>query len=564
MQYRILYHTCPQITTLNCRYKGQYPILVVDMIYTGVKSHIVSEQKLNSTAILSAIASGLLLTASFPDLGYSWIAWFALFPLLFTAGNLCPRHALLVGFIAGFSHYTTLIYWLISTMSDYGHVPVPICIILLFLLSGYLSLYIALFTFTLSRFRPVNASYLLLVPVLWVALEYLRTFLFTGFPWELLGHSQYNILPIIQLSDITGVYGISFLIALVNAAVLLTGLFLTGKDKHGSPLISKTTAFTSMGITILCLSLVIFYGYFRINKMDHLKSVAKKKKIAVVQGNVDQSLKWEASFQLETIDKYLRLSFASGKDKPELIVWPETATPFYFLHRYEKKLSSMVQQGIKQAGVWFLIGSPANVVENETELYLNSAYLMDPEGREVGRYDKVHLVPYGEYIPLRKLFPFVDKLVYGIGDFSSGKKGTTVSWNDVKLGVQICFEVIFPGLSRAAVKNGADILINITNDAWFGRTAAPYQHLSMTIFRAVENRKALVRCANTGISCFVGPSGRIFSPTPLYSDEVVTREVPVMKTEPTLYTRYGDFFAILCTVTAFLLLSLQYFKNSTQ
>jgi apolipoprotein N-acyltransferase len=529
-----------------------------------LKIHIVSEEKVNSTVICSAIASGLLLTASFPDFGYSWIAWFALFPLLYTSRNLCPRHALFTGFIAGFSHYITLIYWLISTMNDYGHVPVPICIILLFLLSGYLSLYIALFTFALSRFGPVNASYLVLVPVLWVAVEYLRTFLFTGFPWELLGHSQYAILPVIQLSDITGVYGISFLVALVNAAILLTGLFLSGKDKHDRVLISKSTAFTSMGITILCLCLVIFYGYFRINKMDHLGSLAEKKKIAVVQGNVDQSLKWEKSFQLETIDKYLRLSFASGKDKPELIVWPETATPFYFLHTYEEKLSSVVQKGIKKAGVWFIIGSPANVVENETDLYLNSAYLMDPEGREKGRYDKVHLVPYGEYIPLRKWFPFVDKLVHGIGDFSSGKKGSTISWKDVKLGVQICFEVIFPDLARASVKNGADILINITNDAWFGRTSAPYQHLSMTIFRAVENRKALVRCANTGISCFVGPSGRIFSPTSLYSDEVVTREVPVMKTEPTVYTRFGDFFAILCTVAAFLLTALHYFKNSTQ
>ena len=204
------------------------------------------------------------------------------------------------------------------------------------------------------------------------------------------------------------------------------------------------------------------------------------------------------------------------------------------------------------------------MVDNETELYLNSAYLMDPEGKEAGRYDKVHLVPYGEYVPLRKWFPFVDKLVYGIGDFSSGKKGSILSWKDVKLGVQICFEVIFPDLARASVKNGADILINITNDAWFGRSSAPYQHLSMTIFRAVENRRALVRCANTGISCFVGPSGRIFSPTPLYSDEVVTRDIPIMRTEPTFYTQFGDVFAIFCTIAAFLLVALHHLKKSTK
>jgi apolipoprotein N-acyltransferase len=295
--------------------------------------------------------------------------------------------------------------------------------------------------------------------------------------------------------------------------------------------------------------------------MDQEQTKAEKKRIAVVQGNVDQSLKWETSFQLETIDKYLDLSFFSLKDSPELIIWPETATPFYFLHPYENKLSAIVQQGIKYAGAWFLIGSPANVQQKGSELYLNSAYLMDPEAKEIGRYDKVHLVPYGEYVPLRKWFPFVDKLVYGIGDFSSGKKGSTLSWKDVKLGVQICFEVIFPGLARASVNNGADILINITNDAWFGRSSAPYQHLSMTIFRAVENRRALVRCANTGISCFIGPSGRIFSPTPLYSDEVLTREVPVMKTEPTIYTRFGDLFAIMCLGASVTLMALTYIQR---
>ncbi len=449
-------------------------------------------------------------------------------------------------------------------MSDYGHLPIPICVILLFLLSGYLSLYIALFTTALSRFRPVNASYLLLIPVLWVAAEYLRSFLFTGFPWELLGHSQFNILPVIQMSDITGVYGISFLIALVNADVFLIGLCLSEKDRHGNLLVSKKTAIVSVGVTALCLCLVISYGYIRINKIDYLESVAKTKKIAVVQGNVDQSLKWKPSYQLETINKYMGLSFSALKDNPELIVWPETATPFYFLHKYENKLSTTVQKGIKKTGSWFLIGSPASVVDGGSKKYFNSAYLLDPEGNNAGRYDKVHLVPYGEYVPLKKLFPFVDKLVVGIGDFNSGTKGGTISWNNLKLGVQICFEIIFPDLARAAVKNGADILINITNDAWFGRTSAPYQHLSMTVFRAVENRKALVRCANTGISCFVGPSGRISSTTSLYSDEFITRNVPVMKTEPTLYTRFGDIFAIFCTAAAFILMALKYFKRFPQ
>lgn len=519
-----------------------------------------SDRHITGIAILPAIFSGLLFTASFPDIGYHWMAWFAFFPLLFAARQRPIRQAFLIGFIAGFTHYTTLLYWLVPTMNGYGHIPIALCVVLLFLLAGYLALHVALFTVVFSCFRTARLLLLIIIPVSWVSVEYLRTILFTGFPWELLGYSQFNVLPIIQISDITGVYGVSFLVALVNAALFLVGLCLAGDARAGTTPVSRTTAALSVGISALALGLVIAYGYVRINKIDYFRSVAKKTNIAVVQGNVDQSLKWETFYQLATINKYLGLSFNASEDNPDLIVWPETATPFYFLHKYEKKFTAIVQHGIQKAGTWFLIGSPASIAECGAIKYMNSAYLVDPEGRQADRYDKVHLVPYGEYVPLRQWFPFVDKLVAGIGDFSSGEKGSTIAWNGLKLGPQICFEIIFPDLARAAVQNGAAILVNITNDAWFGRTSAPYQHLSMTVFRAVENRKALVRCANTGISCFVGPAGRITAPTSLYTDAVVTQPVPVMKTEPTFYTRLGDLFALLCAAAALLLMGLNRFK----
>ena len=178
-------------------------------------------------------------------------------------------------------------------------------------------------------------------------------------------------------------------------------------------------------------------------------------------------------------------------------------------------------------------------------MYYNSAYLLGPSGEVLGKYDKVHLVPYGEYVPLRRFFPFLGKLVEAVGDFESGKQGQVLSFNTEKLGVLICFEAIFPELARAAVRNGAQLLVNITNDAWFGTSSAPYQHLSMAVFRSVENHRAMVRAANTGISAFIDPAGRLLDKTPLFQEAVQTHSLPLMR-EQTLYARHGDLFAIGC------------------
>ena len=176
---------------------------------------------------------------------------------------------------------------------------------------------------------------------------------------------------------------------------------------------------------------------------------------------------------------------------PDLVVWPETATPFYFLSN--TRLSGMVKKGVRLAGSSFLIGSPAFTSKGNILRYYNSAYLLNPDGRVSAKYDKAHLVPFGEYVPFKKWVPFLGKIVENVGDFKTGRKGDTLRWGNHRLGVQICFEVIFPKLSRAMVQNGANLLVNITNDAWFGRTSAPYQHFSMAVFRAVENKRSLIR-----------------------------------------------------------------------
>jgi apolipoprotein N-acyltransferase len=277
-------------------------------------------------------------------------------------------------------------------------------------------------------------------------------------------------------------------------------------------------------------------------------------RIAVVQGNIDQAIKWNPAFQIDTVQKYNRLSSSIIDQGPDLIVWPESATPFYFL--YDIKPSELVLDGIQQTAKDYLIGSPSFVRKDEVVHYFNSAYLISPKTKTMGKYDKTHLVPFGEYVPFKKWLPFLGKIVAQVGDFESGKKGNTLSWKNHRIGVQICYEIIFPGLSRAMVRNNAALLINITNDAWFGKTSGPYQHFSMTVFRAVENRRSLVRAANTGISGFIDPAGRVMASTALLKEAAVTQTVPLLK-EKTVYTNIGDLFAQVCLAIVLLLSLLE-------
>jgi apolipoprotein N-acyltransferase len=487
-----------------------------------------------------AITSGLLLTASFPKIGISKLAWVALVPLLGIISDSSPKEAFRLGVITGLSHYLTLLYWLINTMMTYGYLPVWVAVPLLFLLAAYLSLYIGVFSMVLSLCRKPLYG-MMMAPALWVALEYLRTFLLTGFPWGLLGYSQVNYLHMIQIADIFGVYGVSFLVVFANGVFCLTPLFPPFL-KGGRGDLGKSWEW-GLFTLILLIAGASGYGIWQINRFDALAKSSPSARITVVQGNIPQTEKWDQAFRTSTVLKYLDLSLSAAKEKPDLVVLPETALPFYFL--YDPILTKLVQEGIRSADTHFLIGSPAFLEKaNETEYY-NSAYLIAPDGNSKGRYDKVHLVPYGEYVPLKKWMPFLGKIVEHVGDFKSGKKGSTLQSGNLSLGLQICYEIVFPALSGAMAENGATLLVNITNDAWFGTSSAPYQHFDMAVFRTVENKRALVRSANTGISGFIDPAGRIIAATPLFKEAAVTRTVPLIQ-QKTIYTRFGDWFAIIC------------------
>jgi apolipoprotein N-acyltransferase len=294
-----------------------------------------------------------------------------------------------------------------------------------------------------------------------------------------------------------------------------------------------------------CVVLAVIYGYghFRTANIRESLKKASPMEVTLVQGNIDQNIKWDARYQSETLNIYRSLSLSAIPAPDGLIVWPETAAPFYF--ERPDPLREAVIHLARISGRPLLFGSPSYEDENGRVSFMNSAYLLRPDGVVAGRYDKVHLVPYGEYVPLRQFFPFIGKLVAGIGDFRPGKGFDPLVSDGRRLGVLICYEGIFPEAARDYKRNRADLLVNITNDAWFGRTSAPYQHLSMTVFRAVENRLYLVRAANTGVSAVIDPTGVILSRTGVFERTVLKGEVKFID-EKSFYASYGDLFVYLC------------------
>ncbi len=510
----------------------------------------------NRINLLLAVLSGVLLTGAFPKIGMDWLAWIALVPLLLAIANLSVKESFRIGFIAGLIHYLTLLYWVVPVMRTYGFLPLYLSIVILFLFAAVLALFPAVFCTALTAIASTPLRCLVAIPLLWVALEYVRTFVFTGFPWELLGHSQYLRLHLIQIADLFGAYGVSFLIALSNTAVFSAMTFIT-RNTWRDRRITKSVLVCAIMLLAAGLLLTLVYGSRRLNTTDRLAAASPTARIAVVQPNVEQAVKWDLAFQAATIKTNNRLSLAAKPENPDLIVWPESATPFYLF--YDKEPTQRVLEGIQQSDADFLIGSPSFARKDGNIVYYNSAYLIRPKLKTISKYDKAHLVPYGEYVPFKRWFPFLGKVVAQVGDFQPGEPGKIMPWEKGAIGVQICYEIIFPGLSRAMVKNNAVLLINITNDAWFGTTSGPYQHFSMTVFRAVENRRALARAANTGISGFIDPAGRILSATPLLEETVVTRTLPMIS-EKTFYTRFGDLFAMACVVGSLFVIILAFGK----
>jgi len=482
---------------------------------------------------LLAAVSGALLALSFPKADLSPLAWVAFVPLFLACGNKSARKAGKLGLAAGLVGYCGILYWINIVVTTYGKLPIPVSICVYLILVVYLALYPAAVFYLMRRGEEKGIPAVVSFPILWVGLEFLRSFALTGFPWASLGYSQYRVLPLIQIADVSGVYGISFLIAMANVVVYLAIKGFVRKAEGAAYPVRSGAVF------LLILLSVVGYGLFQLRGNEG----GEKLTVALVQGNIDQSIKWDPAFMDATITIYERLTLQAAAGGVDLAVWPESAAPFFFQERGEPSVRITSLAGKIRSPILF--GSPSYEDRGGSRRYFNSAFLVSPSGETVGRSDKMHLVPFGEYVPLAKLLPFVHKLVVGVGDFSPGDAIIPLETGKGKVGVLVCFEGIFPELSRRYVREGARLLVNVTNDGWYGRSSAPYQHLSMAVFRAVENRVPLVRAANTGITAFIDSRGRIPQKTKLFEEAFLRGDVR-MGTDRTIYSRIGDVFALIC------------------
>ncbi|MFW2366394.1 MAG: apolipoprotein N-acyltransferase [Desulforhopalus sp.] len=498
---------------------------------------------LKRSSFLLSLLTPCLLWAALPGTIGGWaILLFALVPLFMVLGRGDSRHAAYYGLVSGILHYILLLYWIVIVVGKYGGLPWYISIFSLLGLAVYMSLYLVLFCVAarslLATFHPAICLWLL--PSLWVGIDWGRSILFTGLPWMDLGYGLFDVPILIQVADLVGHHGVSFLIVLINCLIFL---LITGGRSV------KTTAV--LLVPVLCLLAGAgYYSKVRLGDISRMEMAADTPalRVGIVQGNIDQSVKWSPAHQRITVEKYLEQTQALAKEgNVSLVVWPETALPFY---PPNTPLMVSLEQEVAALGLSLITGAPwyevVNLQQKEINFY-NSAVLLRPDRQPGGRYNKSHLVPFGEYIPLKKYLPFLAPLVEAVGDFSFGTIDRPLSWLGAKAGVLICFESVFPELSRRWVNRGANVLINLTNDAWYGKSSAPYQSLAMSVLRAVESRRSLVRSANTGVSAFISPSGKIIDRSEIFVPWAAAVDVVLLE-EETVWVRYGYLFAPGCLI----------------
>lgn len=476
--------------------------------------------------VILPILSAFLLSLSFSSFNLWQFAWCGFIPLFIALEKKSLRQSFMIAYSSGVIFWTLTVYWLV-------HVTLIGQAVLIL----YLSVYFGVFGLAIYCLRFFSAlKSLFFIPGAWVLLEYVRSYLFTGFPWALTGLSQYQNLPVIQIADITGAWGVSFLIVFINFALYL---LLRRRLRLREFLICAGVLFISLGYGFLKLSQDKGDGSLR-----EPSPLFQKIKVSVVQGNIPQELKWNRQAVNFIQNNYKELTIEAAQDKPDLIIWPEASMPSLW-GRDEAEFTQIFSLA-KELKINLLVGAVSNFEPD----YFNSALFIDKTGNPSNIYHKVHLVPFGEFVPFKNIFPFLQTIA-PIGDIQPGKE-LTIFKQPVEFGVLICFEDLFPELSRKLLKRGAKFLVNITNDAWYKESSAPFQHLAASVFRAVENRVYLARAANTGISGFIEPSGRIL-PVARASDGrkifikgYRSQNIYLAPASSTFYNRYGDFFIIFC------------------
>lgn len=498
----------------------------------------------------------------FPKTNLFFLCWFAFIPLLYallrgrggegelvdSEGRSLRPFTLFQGFLiawaCGIAWYIGTCYWIYPVMNHFGNLGVfasgfitlGFCLIM-GMHHGVFGLLVVLMA---RRATAGNRRPLLLAPVFWVAIEFFRDRI-TGVPWEPLGNAQVDNIPFARISEFAGVYGLSLAIMLVNCAFVAALLFYGRRRKN--LLISATAA-------AIALQMGVFL------KPAPLPT---NRQALLIQPNVPIVDVWSQELDARTLADFVRVGVQAGSQNPPgnpgLIVWPESPAPFYVSDSHFLQTLKTIAQ---QANSYLIVGSSGEIKSADgANQLLNSALVVDPQGNVIGRYDKMHLVPFGEYVPFKRLLFFADKLTREVGDFVRGTERKVFDLNGTKVGVVICYESVFPGEVREFAANGAQVFVNISNDEWYGETSAPYQHLQMTRMRAIENHRWILLATNNGVTASIDPLGRVVKKAERNISTVLT--VPFSsELENTFYSQQGDVFAWICVVISLLAIFVRF------
>ena len=506
-----------------------------------------------------ALVSGALLALSFPRFGHPAFAWIALVPLLValtgwngrtfaTARGLSlpgppPLRAFLLGLTSGFVYFAGTLYWTGTVIRTFGGIPLPAAALGVCLLALYQGFFPALFALISSRLLARGGlRALFMSAAAWVATEFFRGVVFGGFPWVLLGDSQVTVLPVAQLASVVGVYGVSGLVAFVNAAIAYATL-TTGRRRVAA-----------LAAGTLALGATALWGTLRIADATLTRS-GTPIRIGLIQANIAQEDKWKSGEARRIFTTYVAMTRDAVQRGAEYVIWPESATPFMF--ERDPVGQEALRSLAREIKVPILFGSDQEVAQPEPALY-NAAFLVAPDGHTAAVYRKIHLVPWGEFIPMKRLLFFVSPLVDSFTDFSPGTSMVMLPVGSHLTSTAICYEVVYPSLVREAVQAGSELLTTITNDAWYGYSSAPYQHFALASMRAIEQGRYLARAANTGISGVVDPYGRIVRQSGIFEQAALVEDARFL-TVRTLYSRIGD--AIAYVAIAIVAIGLVVLRN---
>lgn len=479
-----------------------------------------------------ALLSGVLVGLSYPPLQLGFIAWFGLIPMIHILLNVKPGQAARLAFLASITANFISLHW-IGFNSGAGFLPVFASLIAAVL---YLGIFWSGFGYFIAFIEKRSSKGLIVLPFAWIAMELIRSLGALGFPWINLGLAQTEYLPLIQIADITGSYGISFWIVLINIGIYLT---IISTDKR------KYLIFTS-----LIFVLVFSYGLIRIKTIDEVSTTSIS--IAITQPNINPDEKWDPQSREDNFALMHSLLDSALNLSPDLVLWPESAVPAYL--RISSHRRNPITEKLAKFNTPLLSGTVDRIIdENRDKKYYNSTIFIKPDG-SIKMYNKVHLVPFAEYIPLSEKFPALKKLNFGQGNFTPGEEFTVFKLDSVKFSNIICYESSMPRIVRGFIKNGAQFITIQANDGWLGNSAGPYQHFELAKLRAIENRVPIVRCANTGISGVINPIGIVQHKIPLGEKSIIVADIlPIHRL--TFYTKYGEVFAILCIIISLIIFS---------